>query len=125
MTENDETLLQQFFSEARQVEIPGAEFSEKVKKSIADSQKHRLAVASRIWTTVCCLIGVAMFFMSGTIQNLPMLALQCVAGMLRFVESYMLGLDMSQIPLYYFALPLLVTIVAAVAAIQKELREFI
>lgn len=70
MTEMDDKLLKQFFSEHKQ-EIADNGFSRRVIKHLPD----RSLKISRIWTTCCCAVALILFF--------ALNGLQAIVGVLR------------------------------------------
>lgn len=58
MTEHDEKLLADFFSQAAEQEITDDGFTERVLSHVADDRSQRL---SRLWTAFCLAVGVVLF----------------------------------------------------------------
>ena len=64
MTEDNDLLLQQFFSEAAQQTIEDNGFSERVMESLQLKTQHstcRIQRFSRLWTSFCILVFVVLF----------------------------------------------------------------
>lgn len=58
MTDNDNILVEQFFSEASKTEIPDNGFSRRVMRMLP-SRTEKLA---RMWTIFCAVISLVLFF---------------------------------------------------------------
>lgn len=56
MTNNDDKLLERFFSEAARTEIPDGGFSRRVMRSLPD----RTLLKARLWAAFCVVLGVAL-----------------------------------------------------------------
>jgi uncharacterized membrane protein YcjF (UPF0283 family) len=99
MTDNQ--LLEKFFQEARQTEIPDNGFTQRVMQHVPDRKTQRL---SRLWTTFCIVVAAVLFVLLRgweiiaygllmlvntplTQQQLVMIAASAgVLGLLAFVE---------------------------------------
>ncbi len=122
MEKDNDTILQQFFSEARNLEIPNGDFSRKVADRLVDRHERRITELSRVWTAICSLIGLVMVASSGVLHNVPVYAKQILINLVMFVERGLLNFSFEQIPQYVFALPLCIAIAIAAKEIGKELR---
>ncbi len=123
MEKDNDTILQQFFSEARNLEIPNGDFSRKVTERLVDRHEHRITVVSRVWTAACCLAGFAMLYYSGALHNVPIYVKQILINLVMFVQHGLLNFSLEQIPQYVYALPLCMAIAVAVKEIRKELNQ--
>ena len=65
MTDNDNIIIEQLFSEARKTEIEDNGFSHRVMRSLPDTiarvSRHTIII-SRLWTFFCVAIGLAFSF---------------------------------------------------------------
>lgn len=68
MMENDDRLVAQFFEEHK-VEIEDNGFSRGVMDKLPDGARR----ASRIWTLVCTVMGISMFFLLDCFDSLRMI----------------------------------------------------
>lgn len=122
MGKDNDTILQQFFSDARNLEIPDGDFSRKVAERLVDRHERCITAVSRVWTAICSLIGLAMLWASGLLQIVPVYAKQVLINLVMLVERGLLNFNLEQIPQYVFALPLCVAIAVAAKEIGKELN---
>lgn len=122
--DKNDILLDEFFSHARQAEIPDEGFSESVMQSIDALGDKRL---SRIWTAVCTLLGAAFVIFSAAKAGFHLYSAKEIAGLVishfaRMMHG-ILALNPADIPQYVYAIPLLVTILLAILIIKKEGRQ--
>lgn len=122
--DKNDMLLDEFFSHARQTEIPDNGFSDSVMQSIDALGDKRL---SRIWTAVCTLLGAAFVIFSAAKAGFRLYSAKEIAGLIishfaRMMHG-ILTLNPSDIPQYVYAIPLLVTILLAILIIKKEGRQ--
>ncbi len=122
MEKDNDTILQQFFSDTRNLEIPDGDFSRKVAERLVDRHERRITAVSRVWTAICSLIGLAMLWASSLLQIVPVYAKQVLINLVMLVERGLLNFNLEQIPQYVFALPLCVAIAVAAKEIGKELN---
>lgn len=122
--DKNDILLDEFFSHARQAEIPDEGFSESVMQSIGALGDKRL---SRIWTAVCTLLGAAFVIFSAAKAGFHLYSAKEIAGLVishfaRMMHG-ILALNPADIPQYVYAIPLLITILLAILIIKKEGRQ--
>lgn len=122
--DKNDMLLDEFFSHARQTEIPDNGFSDSVMQSIDALGDKRL---SRIWTAVCSLLGAAFVIFSAAKAGFHLYSAKEIAGLVishfaRMMHG-ILTLNPADIPQYVYAIPLLVTILLAILIIKKEGRQ--
>ena len=122
--DKNDMLLDEFFSHARQAEIPDEGFSDSVMQSIDALGDKRL---SRIWTAVCTLLGAAFVIFSAAKAGFHLYSAKEIAGLVishfaRMMHG-ILALNPADIPQYVYAIPLLVTILLAILIIKKEGRQ--
>ncbi len=122
--DKNDMLLDEFFSHARQAEIPDEGFSDSVMQSIDALGDKRL---SRIWTAVCILLGAAFVIFSAAKAGFHLYSAKEIAGLVishfaRMMHG-ILTLNPADIPQYVYAIPLLVTILLAILIIKKEGRQ--
>lgn len=122
MEKDNDTILQQFFSDARNLEIPDGEFSRKVTERLVDRHERRITLVSHVWTTLCSLIGLVMLCFSGVLHNAPVYVRQILINLMMLVERGLLNFSLAQIPQYVFALPLCIAVAVAAKEIEKELN---
>ncbi len=122
MGKDNDTILQQFFSDARNLEISDRDFSRKVAERLVDRHERRITAVSRVWTAICSLIGLAMLCASGVLQSIPVYAKLVLINLVMLVERGLLNFNLEQIPQYVFALPLCVAVAVAAKEIGKELN---
>ena len=122
MEKDNDTILQQFFSDVQNLEIPDGDFSRKVAERLVDRHERRITAVSRVWTAICSLIGLVMLCASGVLQIVPVYAKQILINLVMLVERGLLNFSFEQIPQYVFALPLCVAVAVAAKEIGKELN---
>ncbi|NDV82432.1 DUF5056 domain-containing protein [Bacteroides sp. 51] len=79
MTEMDDKLLKQFFSEHKQ-EIADNGFSRRVIKNLPD----RSLKISRIWTTCCCAVALILFFALDGLQAIGSVLRETFTSMVEY-----------------------------------------
>lgn len=125
--DKNDMLLDEFFSHARQTEIPDNGFSDSVMQSIDALGDKRLERLSRIWTAVCTLLGAAFVIFSAAKAGFHIYSAKEIASLIishfaRMMHG-ILTLNPADIPQYVYAIPLLVTILLAILIIKKEGRQ--
>ena len=110
MTESDEQMLIRFFDENRQ-EIEDNGFTARVSRQLP-SRAEKL---SRIWSVICWIVGIALFFMMdgvGQIYQVGLLIINEVVGMVTsmnlsfysFMAVLLLLILMASVKVYHIAI---------------------
>lgn len=102
MMENDGRLVARFFEEHK-VEIEDNGFSRRVMNQLPDGARR----ASRIWTFVCTVAGIAMFFLLDCFDSLRMVLGNILGDVVGFFSSVQLP-GLTPITLYLAVLTIMV-----------------
>lgn len=65
MTDNDNIMIEQLFSEARKMQIEDDGFSRRVMRGLpaaTDRMSRQTRLLSRLWTAFCVIVGIALSF---------------------------------------------------------------
>ena len=129
MKEDKNKTLEEFFSAAAQTEIPDEGFSNRVMQGIGSASDKRLLMLSRIWTSVCCLLGIAFVAFWATRAGIQWHGARDIIGAFIAHLVHIIGsiqaLTPSSIPHYVYPIPLLTAILLAIAAIRNESKQTI
>ncbi len=122
--DNNEILLNEFFANTRNVEIPDNGFSDKVMQNIERLENKKMLQLSHLWTIICSMLGIAFIVFSMANANIKWYSDKDIAGI---ILSYMVRtmkfisiFDLSNIPQFVYPIPLALTILLAIAAIKSE-----
>lgn len=122
--DNNEILLNEFFANARNVEIPDNGFSDKVMQNIGMLENKKMLQLSHLWTIICSMLGIAFIIFSMANTNIRWYGGKDIAGIIlsymvraiKFIATF----DFSHIPQFVYPIPLALTIVLAVVVIKSE-----
>lgn len=121
---NDDILLNEFFSETHNMEIPDNGFSDSVMKSIDAMSSERMSRLSHLWTMVCSLLGICFIVFCIANANIRWYGAEDIIGVvLSYIihaVKYLSDFKFSEIPQFVFPIPLAITILLAIAAIKNE-----
>lgn len=127
MKDDNDKMLQQFFSPVAEQHMADNGFSQSVMNRIDALDDRRIVWFSRIWTVVCSIAGVVLLLLSGVLSGVQQVGKTEVLGFinsaLMFVMSFfrhISTLNVSDIPATMYLLPLAVTVVFAFLAIRSE-----
>lgn len=127
MKDDNDKMLQQFFSPVAEQHMADNGFSQSVMNRIDALDDRRIVWLSRIWTVVCSIAGVVLLLLSGVLSGVQQVgktevlgfnnsALMLVMSFFRHIST----LNVSDIPATMYLLPLAVTVVFAFLAIRNE-----
>lgn len=127
MKDDNDKMLQQFFSPVAEQHMADNGFSQSVMNRIDALDDRRIVWFSRIWTVVCSIAGVVLLLLSGVLSGVQQVektevlgfinsALMLVMSFFRHIST----LNVSDIPALVYLLPLAVTVVFAFLAIRSE-----
>lgn len=127
MKDDNEKMLQQFFSPVAEQHMADNGFSQSVMNRIDALDDRCIIWLSRIWTVVCSIAGVVLLLLSGVLSGVQQVgktevlgfinsALMLVMSFFRHIST----LNVSDIPATMYLLPLAVTVVFAFLAIRNE-----
>ena len=122
--DNNEILLNEFFANTRNVEIPDNGFSDKVMLNIERLENKKMLQFSHLWTIICSVLGIAFIVFSMANANIKWYSDKDIAGIIlsymvrtmKFISTF----DLSNIPQFVYPIPLALTILLAIAAIKSE-----
>ena len=127
MKDDNDKMLQQFFSPVAEQHMADNGFSQSVMNRIDALDDRRIVWLSRIWTVVCSIAGVMLLLLSGVLSGVQQVGKTEVLGFinsaLMFVMSFfrhISTLNVSDIPATMYLLPLAVTVVFAFLVIRNE-----
>lgn len=123
MKDNNDELIDRFFSQASKTEIADGGFSDSVMRNIQPLAEKRLLRLSALWTAVCWFLGISIFIYTDMLSSLIRSAVaisQDAAAWANGLQGYLFSPQAS--PLLP-AIPLAVT-VATVAWCVAEDRKF-
>lgn len=122
--DNNEILLNEFFANARNAEIPDNGFSDNVMQSIERLENKKMLRLSHLWTIVCNLLGIAFIIFSVANADIKWYSGKDIVGI---ILSYMIRImkliatfDLSHIPQFVYPIPLAISIILAIVAIKSE-----
>ncbi len=122
--DNNEILLNEFFANARNAEIPDNGFSDNVMQSIERLENKKMLRLSHLWTIVCSLLGIAFIIFSVANADIKWYSGKDIVGI---ILSYMIRImkliatfDLSHIPQFVYPIPLAISIILAIVAIKSE-----
>lgn len=127
MKDDNDKMLQLFFSPIAEQHVADNGFSQSVMNRIDALDDRRIVWLSRIWTVVCSIAGVVLLLLSGVLSGVQQVgktevlgfinsALMLVMSFFRHIST----LNVSDIPAPVYLLPLAVTVVFAFLAIRSE-----
>lgn len=127
MKDDNDKMLQQFFSPVAEQHMADNGFSQSVMNRIDALDDRRIVWLSRIWTVVCSIAGVVLLLLSGVLSGVQQVgktevlgfinsALMLVMSFFRHIST----LNVSDIPTTVYLLPLAVTVVFAFLVIRSE-----
>lgn len=127
MKDDNDKMLQQFFSPVAEQHMADNGFSQSVMNRIDALDDRRIVWLSRIWTVVCSIAGVVLLLLSGVLSGVQQVgktevlgfinsALMLVMSFFRHIST----LNVSDIPAPVYLLLLAVTVVFAFLAIRSE-----
>jgi len=116
MNDNDEQLIQMFFAEQRQ-DIPDQGFSRRVMRQLPS----RAWQLNRIWTAICSVVGILLFFFCGGTQIVKLLLMYLVKVILILLHG--IGtLDVSPVTLYLGLIAFMLIASINIMSLSKELK---
>ena len=122
--DNSEILLNEFFANARNAEIPDNGFSDNVMQSIERLENKKMLRLSHLWTIVCSLLGITFIIFSVANADIKWYSCKDIVGI---ILSYMIRImkfiatfDLSHIPQFAYPIPLAISIMLAIVAIKNE-----
>ena len=127
MKDDNDKMLQQFFSPVAEQHMADNGFSQSVMNRIDALDDRCIIWLSRIWTVVCSIAGMVLLLLSGVLSGVQQVgktevlgfinsALMLVMSFFRHIST----LNVSDIPATMYLLPLAVTVVFAFLAIRNE-----
>lgn len=124
--DNSEILLNEFFANARNAEIPDNGFSNNVMQNIERLENKKMLKLSHLWTIICSLLGIAFIIFSVANSDIKWysgkditgIILSYIVRIMKFIATF----DLSHIPQFVYPIPLALTILLAIAAIKNENR---
>lgn len=122
--DNNEILLNEFFANTRNVEIPDNGFSDNVMRSIGMLENKKMLRLSHLWTIICSMLGIVFIIFSVANANIKWYSDKDIAGIIlsymvrtmKFISTF----DLSNIPQFVYPIPFALTILLAIAAIKSE-----
>lgn len=127
MKDDNDKMLQQFFSPVAEQHMADNGFSQSVMNRIDALDDRCIIWLSRIWTVVCSIAGVVLLLLSGVLSGVQQVGKTEVLGFinsaLMLVMSFfrhLSTLNVSDIPATMYLLPLAVTVVFAFLVIRNE-----
>ena len=122
--DNNEILLNEFFANTRNVEIPDNGFSDNVMRSIGMLENKKMSRLSHLWTIICSMLGIVFIIFSVANANIKWYSDKDIAGIIlsymvrtmKFISTF----DLSNIPQFVYPIPFALTILLAIAAIKSE-----
>lgn len=122
--DNNEILLNEFFANTRNVEIPDNGFSDKVMQNIERLENKKMLQFSHLWTIICSVLGIAFIVFSMANANIKWYSDKDIAGIIlsymvrtmKFISTF----DLSNIPQFVYPIPFALTILLAITAIKSE-----
>lgn len=122
--DKNEILLNEFFANARNAEIPDNGFSDNVMRSIGMLENKKMLRLSHLWTIICSVLGIAFIVFSMANANIKWYSDKDIAGIIlsymvrtmKFISTF----DLSNIPQFVYPIPLIITILLAIMAIKSE-----
>lgn len=122
--DNNEILLNEFFANTRNVEIPDNGFSDKVMLNIERLENKKMLQLSHLWTIICSVLGIAFIVFSMANANIKWYSDKDIAGLIlsymvrtmKFISTF----DLSNIPQFVYPIPFALTILLAITAIKSE-----
>ena len=122
--DNNEILLNEFFANTRNVEIPDNGFSDKVMLNIERLENKKMLQFSHLWTIICSVLGIAFIVFSMANANIKWYSDKDIAGIIlsymvrtmKFISTF----DLSNIPQFVYPIPFALTILLAITAIKSE-----
>ena len=120
----NEILLNEFFANTRNVEIPDNGFSDNVMRSIGMLENKKMLRLSHLWTIICSMLGIVFIIFSVANANIKWYSDKDIAGIIlsymvrtmKFISTF----DLSNIPQFVYPIPFALTILLAIAAIKSE-----
>lgn len=127
MKDDNDKMLQQFFSPVAEQHMADNGFSQSVMNRIDALDDRRIVWLSRIWTVVCSIAGVVLLLLSGVLSGVQQVGKTEVLGFINSALMLVMSffwhistLNVSDIPATMYLLPLAVTVVFAFLAIRNE-----
>ena len=127
MKDDNDKLLQQFFSPVAEQHMADNGFSQSVMNRIDALDDRRIVWLSRIWTVVCSIAGVVLLLLSGVLSGVQQVGKTEVLGFINSALMLVMSffrhiptLNVSDIPATMYLLPLAVTVVFAFLVIRNE-----
>lgn len=127
MKDDNDKMLQQFFSPVAEQHMADNGFSQSVMNRIDALDDRCIIWLSRIWTVVCSIAGVVLLLLSGVLSGVQQVGKTEVLGFINSALMLVMSffrqistLNVSDIPATMYLLPLAVTVVFAFLAIRNE-----
>ena len=121
MTDKDNILIEKFFKQAAQQQIEDNGFTERVMKSLPESEQeekaHRLSL---LWTLFCVVVSVVLFFVFGGWEALKASILVALHGVLTSLSVFLTTAPTTEVPLN----PVVLLLVAAFVLIYLPYRTY-
>lgn len=129
MKDDNDKMLQQFFSSAAEKQIADDGFSEAVMNHITAIDR-RMIWLSRIWTLICCIGGVVFLAYSDVLSKLFNVGTAGAYRGMNEVAAYLLSffkflstVNIGQIPQFVYLMPLVVTVAVAGVMIKENNKQ--
>ena len=97
MTDKEKIMLEDFFKQAAQQQIEDRGFTERVMQNLPERRVEQVRRLSRLWTTFCGVVGVAMFFLLGGWQVVQGWFLAAVRMTIGWLEIFMVTAPTTEI----------------------------
>ena len=121
MTDKDNILIEKFFKQAAQQQIEDNGFTERVMKSLPESEQeekaHRLSL---LWTLFCVVVSVVLFFVFGGWEALKASILVALHGVLTSLSVFLTTVPTTEVPLN----PVVLLLLAAFVLIYLPYRTY-
>ncbi|HCD76878.1 MAG TPA: hypothetical protein DEQ27_00485 [Prevotella sp.] len=122
--DKNEILLNEFFANARNTEIPDNGFSDNVMRSIGMLENKKMLRLSHLWTIICSMLGIVFIIFSVANANIKWYSGKDIAGIILShiirIMKFIATFDLSHIPQFVYPIPLIITILLAIMAIKSE-----
>ena len=120
MTDKDNLLIEDFFKQSAQQQIEDNGFTERVMKSLPESQQekaHRLAL---LWTVFCVVLSVVLFFVFGGWEALKTSILMVLQTVFTSLGVFLTTAPTTEVPLN----PVVLLLVAAFVLVYLPYRTY-
>lgn len=120
MTDKDNLLIEDFFKQSAQQQIEDNGFTERVMKSLPESQQEKAHRLSLLWTVFCVVLSVVLFFVFGGWEALKTSILMVLQTVFTSLGVFLTTAPTTEVPLN----PVVLLLVAAFVLVYLPYRTY-